>query len=359
MILPLEDRWGILSVLEYEHGTKKALLSLHRKELLEFTTVAREERESFLNDVASNYAVSCFRQGKEFLRQAEVSNWLVKPLLLYYGMLAVTKAGLVFQFPDYFTQSRNLHHGISAGESAKAKVEFENASVFLLDPGIYPLIRRALQYEAFAAKTAIPLSEIFTRLPETDGTYRLLFAQQEKPPDYVRITGHIIYRDAADKKVRLGFQLPKEMFDSIKDRFPDEIVKGMDIVEEDTVGGTIVTLRSKQCWENEVAASSQTPRETSTTLDNNTALILPMMFHGRKHRISEAELMFLAMFYFSSLARYQPHLWLEMHAGLKNLAVILCQQIIQSCENKFLGLVHRELQYAGLLPLVENVKAAN
>jgi hypothetical protein len=80
MIFPLEDRWGILSILEYEHGARKALLSLLSKNLLNFSNTDSKDREQFLSNTASVYAVSAFRQGKEFFRQAESSSWLVKPL---------------------------------------------------------------------------------------------------------------------------------------------------------------------------------------------------------------------------------------------------------------------------------------
>lgn len=149
MILPVEDRWGVLSVLEHEHGAKKALLSLFRNDQLDFKLIQSLDQETFLEEVASSYAAHAFRQGKEFFRHAETSSWLAKPLLLYYGMLTVVKSGLVFKFPDFFRDEKNLLHGISAGDRVKTEVDFQKEYVEIHKGGIYPLARNALEHALF------------------------------------------------------------------------------------------------------------------------------------------------------------------------------------------------------------------
>ncbi len=357
MIFPLEDRWGILSILEYEHGAKKALLSLHRKHLLQFGHTDAEQQERFLSEIASTYAVSAFRQGKEFFRHAETSSWLVKPLLLYYGMLAVAKAGLVFQSPDYFTDAKNLGHGVGSGDRAKAAADFQNEYVEIRKAGMYPLVRAALEHETFPEGTQLRLAEILTRLPEVDATYRLVFHRQDDPLNYVKVWGNVFYRDPEDNRVHMGFQLPMSVFESIRGRLPIEITGNVEIKTVDVSGQPMAGFRSTQSWDNEAAAVEVMPRVLTRTLDQNFALILPIEIEGKQYRVSEVELIYLATFYLSSLARYQPHLWLEMQAGADNLAVLLCQDLLRSSENKFLGLAQRELHYAGLLPLVETAQA--
>lgn len=357
MIVPLEDRWGILSVLEYEHGAKKALLSLRRKDLLKFAHTCAEEQEVFLSDTGCAYAVSSFRQGKEFFRHAETSNWLAKPLLLYYGMLAVVKGALVFEFPDYFCDRKHLRHGISAGDRAKTAIDFRTEYINVHETGVFPLGRAAFEQVPFAKDTRLFLTEILTRLPEVDATYRHVFGRHDDPLGYVKIEGSVLYRDPQEQRIRLGFHLPPDLFDGIKERLPATVVENAEIGTIDISGKTRVSFKSKQSWDNESAAMDAIPRSLTPTLDNNFALILPIEKSGKKYEVSELELIYLGVFYFSSLARYQPHLWLDLQAGTENLGVLLCQDVLRSSENKFLALLQRELHYAGLLPLVESIRA--
>lgn len=95
------------------------------------------------------------------------------------------------------------------------------------------------------------------------------------------------------------------------------------------------------------------PTAVAKMLDNNFAVILPLEIEGVKYDIGEIELMFLLMFYFSSIARYQPHLWLQLHAGTRDFSPILCRDLLNCCENKFLYLLNAKLNYTVSLPLTE------
>lgn len=357
MIIPLEDRWGILSVLEFEHGAKKALLSLHRKNLLKYGDTAPGEQEEFISETASVYAASCLRQGKEFFRHAEAASWLAKPLLLYYGMLSAVKAALVFEFPDYFLDHKNLKHGIGAGARAKSKIDFQTEYVEVQKLGVFPKGRAAFEQEGFAEGTRIVIGEMLLRMPEVDATYRYVLSRHEEPLGCIKIFGNPLFRDPKDRRVRIGFHLPPALYGIVKDRLPASVVNNAEIAEIEIDGEKRVSFRSKESWLDDAAASEALPRSLAQTLDNNFALILPLEKGGKLYELSELELIYLVVFYLSNLARYQPHLWLDLLAGTEDLSVLLCHEILRTCENKFLALLRNELNYAGLLPLVESFRA--
>ena len=350
MILPLEDRWGLLSILEYEHGAKKALLALLEEGELEFRVIEEPRRRAFIEEEAAVYASHGFRQAKEFFRHAEASSWLAKPLLLYYGMLGVVKSGLVMRFPDYFRNPENLLHGIGSGDRAKTTVDFQREGVEIREEGVYPLARLALDLRPLPPRTTMTLHDLLTRLPEVDATYRFVFRRQGDPPNCIKIWGNVIYRDPADGRARMGFDLAPGVYDSIRPRLPDEIVANADVTELRDGGAPRIIFRSRRTWDSEFEARAEIPHSITSTLDQNFALILPVVLNDQSFQLTELELMYLAIFYFSNLARYQPHLWVGLHAGADDLAVLLCQDLMRSCENKFLGLVQQELQYAYLLP---------
>jgi hypothetical protein len=351
MIFPIEDRWGILSILEYEYGSREALLSLWGKKELDFTLVAPEQHETFLKETASAYATRGFAQGKELFRHAEASSWLTKPLLLYYGMLSVVKSGLVFRFPDYFLDPKNLGHGIGAGARVKTDINFEKEYVTIQKDGLYPLARQALGQDTFPSGTRITLHNILTTLPDADASYRLVCGKQGEPINYLKLWGNLVYRDPTDQRVRVGFHLTQALMDSVSSRLPAEITENFDVQRAKEPTAIRYEFRSKQTWENEAeAAFARLPEAITTTLDQNFAMILPIEVEGKMYSVGELELMYLMTFYLSSLARYQPHLWMRMHSGAHDLTVLLCQDILRSSENKFLDLVQRKLRYAGLLP---------
>ena len=96
------------------------------------------------------------------------------------------------------------------------------------------------------------------------------------------------------------------------------------------------------------------PAVISSTLDNNYALIFPVEVDGCRHDFSEIELTYILTFYFSSIARHQPHLWLQLHAGAKDFSALLCRDILNSCENKFLRLLNAKLNYTTSWSLAPN-----
>jgi len=188
-------------------------------------------------------------------------------------------------------------------------------------------------------------------LPEVDGWYRLLFNKGKEPLDWIKINGPIVVQ--ASDGYHVGFNLAEESFKSIEPRLPALVKDNFNANGfKHSSGEMLVGFSSKNVWPSEQqAVSLGTPAVLSPTLDNNNALILPIEINNVKYDFSEVELIYLLIFYFSSLARYQPHLWLQLQAGAKDFSVLLCQNILTSCENKFLRLVNARLYYTVSLPL--------
>lgn len=103
----------------------------------------------------------------------------------------------------------------------------------------------------------------------------------------------------------------------------------------------------------EAARSIGVPPVMTPNGNASCNVILPLQCNGVLYDISEVELNFLLMFYLSSIARYQPHLWLQMHAGTEDFSALLTQTLLNTCENHFLGLVWARLYYTMSLPLVK------
>lgn len=123
MLLPLEDRWSLLAVLEQEHGAREALLRLHGTGDLRFLSTPQPEQADFIRETACRYVAQSLKQSKELFRQAESSSWLVKPLILYYAMLTCAKGCLTFDTPDFMKSKASRSHGISTNNEFRTNVE--------------------------------------------------------------------------------------------------------------------------------------------------------------------------------------------------------------------------------------------
>lgn len=351
MLVPLEDRWSLLAVLEQEHGAREALLRLQSLSELKFEATPPDEQVDFIRGTACLYVAQSFKQSKELFRQAETSSWLVKPLLLYYAMLACVKGCLVFGTPDFMKSRKSRLHGLSTNNEFRSQLDLSKEVIRLKEDGMYALARSALELPPLPAPCDIQLHDILTRLPEIDGPYRLLFQKNEGQRNWLKIDGEILM--TSPEGIRVGFNLPEELYKKIEMRLPETILAGFDKSSIQTDSGeTRISYLSKAAWTSQPGAVSWgIPAVISSTMDNNYALIFPVNFDGARHDFSEIELTFMLMFYFSSIARYQPHLWLQLHAGAKDFSALLCRDILNSCENKFLRLVNSKLNYTISLPL--------
>jgi hypothetical protein len=273
-------------------------------------------------------------------------------------MLTCAKGCLIFDTADFIKARSSRSHGISTNNEFRTDLDLASEAVQIKGDGVYSLVRSALQLPPLPLNSVIPVQQILTRLPEVDNWYRLLFKKTTEPLDWIKIQGSIIV-PAADG-FHLGFNLTEDLYRTVEQRLPGSITENFDVKPfAHSNGATLVGFSSKHVWPNEPGAVSLgIPAAISSTLDNNFAVILPIEIAGVKYDISEMELIYLLMFYFSSIARYQPHLWLQLQAGAKDFSVLLCQNILTSCENKFLRLVIARLYYTISLPLMPALSTA-
>ena len=337
-------------MLEYEHGAKEALARLAKAGDLVFETVGQPNQTRFLEEDAPLYASMSFRQGKEFFAHAERSSLLAKPLLLYYGMLATVKASLVFQFPDFFLTRSHLKHGLTSGEKIRDRLDFERESVRILPDGVYPLARKAIGLSSWPDDSSISVQEILTRLPGVNESYRIFCHKALVPDNLAHITGDIVYYEPAEGGFMASFWLPKKELDKFGGRFPDlsSFFGIQDAVDQN--GQPIRMFRSKAYWGAAELARQNLPL-CVTTAQGTSGVLFPVVVGKHSVEVSEIELYFMIMYYLSELARYQPKLWLEVQSGTKDLNVLLCRDLIQTCENRFLDLLQARLATSFLLPL--------
>jgi YaaC-like Protein len=352
MIFPLEDRWGGLSLLEHEYGARETLLSLNRAGELSFAEIPEPQREDFIRNTAAPYAAQSFHQAKEFFRHAESSSWLVKPLLLYYGMLAATKASLTFTDCDFFLTAPSRKHGLSRDKTT-GQSSLTDARLTIQVNGVFPSARARLHRSATPADLKVRVDEILCRLPDTFGSYRLYTKGSET--QFIQTEPAWVARSPlVSSPAHIVFDLPEAAVEAKRSLLPPCLATDFEVVRPHAGALRFV---SHQTWAEERDANLELQRgfvsALAPTLDNKAAFILPIEIDGTLHQFTEIELIYLITFYFSEIARYSPHIWLQMHSGAENFSVLLCQDVLRACENKFLQSLQNKMVYAVLTPFAQ------
>lgn len=105
------------------------LLDFETRDLIESCFYKRHGRKANLKKV--NEVKSSFIQGREYFTNARNANFSVKPLLLYYGVVSLTKALVLYLEPRLHEESLKPSHGLEVTNWAAAlnKSQFEELTV--------------------------------------------------------------------------------------------------------------------------------------------------------------------------------------------------------------------------------------
>lgn len=358
MPLPLEERWGLFTLFEYEYSARQTLQKLREQRQLRYISDLRASsvttRRRFVEESSVRFLCQSLSQGKELFRHAETADWRVKPLLLYYAMLSMVKAALVFKFPDYFQVSDHLRHGVTIGPPARRPFAFRDDYVELKGAGVYQLARRALDFPRLPADLRLTLHDILTRLPDLDSWYRILLHLPDTESNCLRFLQGpdlALRQDENTHEYFVSLHLTADQYDSFRGKFPRRFSREFPSSFRVIEGQRVREFASRTRNRNRAEVAAAGDRLIAYDANNNLYVIATLTGQGRRHTFVEIELHYLLMFYLSNLARYQPHIWSQIYSGRNDQSAIVIQGFIRTCENKFLQLLQRYLQAVGLISL--------
>lgn len=346
MALPIDTRWGVLALFEYEYSTRLALKRLRaRRELNYLSNLPPSKRRKFVDTETVRFICQSLGQGKEYFKHAESSDWKIKPLLLYYGMLSVVKGVLAFDFPDYFANKEHLHHGLTIGSSVRQSVELRKDSVQLKPSGVFQLARRSLAKASLPAGFSITLHEIITRLAEIDGTYRLLFRLPQAESNtfqFLNRANDVLLLDQSTGQWYVRLVSAEQLYRDFLPKLNIEFLKEFK-AEPPQSGQSWQNLIGQTRSLNRAAIEAVFYRHCVSSADGVISTSGKYEYKGAAYSLLEIELQYLIMFYLSNLARYQPHIWSEVLSGISNTAAVIIKEVVQNAENGFLALLQHHL----------------
>jgi hypothetical protein len=175
---PTQKMWDNFLYFESEPTTKTFLQQTYEKHGIHKANI-----HAFQN--ASKF-IYYLKQARQYYLSARQSDILVKPLLLYYGMVSLLKSYILTRDPEYPANTRVLQHGITSRKIKKNYYALAEDEVKVQKEGLLPYLHSFLSKEGLNEKYKI--QTLLSMIPELQAAYQRLYHQTSLIP--VSLSSH-------------------------------------------------------------------------------------------------------------------------------------------------------------------------
>ncbi|WP_339060739.1 YaaC family protein [Tepidibacillus marianensis] len=192
---PYQKMWDTFVYFESEPKTKR-----HLQKVYEQFDQKNGYKLAFQNTSKFIYFI---KQSREYFNSAEKSNILVKPLLIYYGMMNLIKALVLTKDPSYPSNISVLRHGITTRKLKKNNYQFHEDEIKIQKEGLIPLFYSLMTQEPIEKIDGqkYKIKELLSLLPELVDSYKTSFNEQRIYP----------FSIASKNNHEINFSLTKEV----------------------------------------------------------------------------------------------------------------------------------------------------
>lgn len=133
--------------------------------------IENPEQKSYENGYAFLYYLE---HGQIYYQQASSSPLIIKPILLFYGLVHLIKACILTKDPDYPETTAVLAHGVSTRKRKKQNYHFFQDEVKFQKNGLFPFISEKLFHMKQLEGEKVIMEELLKLIPELDDLFFLL-----------------------------------------------------------------------------------------------------------------------------------------------------------------------------------------
>ncbi|MEH7073227.1 YaaC family protein [Neobacillus drentensis] len=133
--------------------------------------IENPEQKSYENCYAFLYYLE---HGQVYYKQAESSPLIIKPILLFYGLVHLIKACILTTDPSYPETTAVLAHGVSTRKRKKQNYHFFQDEVKFQKNGLFPFISEKLFHMKQLEGEKVIMEELLKLIPELDELFFLL-----------------------------------------------------------------------------------------------------------------------------------------------------------------------------------------
>ncbi|TCS78130.1 YaaC family protein [Tepidibacillus fermentans] len=173
---PYQKMWDTFVYFESEAKTKQYLQEIYEK-----IDEKNGYKLAFHNTSKFIYFI---KQAREYFHSAEKSNILVKPLLIYYGMMNLMKAVILTKDPSYPSHTGVLRHGITTRKLKKSNYQFHEDEIKIQKEGLIPLFYNLITQQPIEKIDGqkFKIKELLSLLPEILDSYKKSYDEQRIYP---------------------------------------------------------------------------------------------------------------------------------------------------------------------------------
>lgn len=252
------------------------------------------EQKSYENCYAFLYYLE---HGQIYYQQAEKSPLILKPILLFYGLVHLIKACILTVDPSYPETTAVLAHGVSTRKRKKQNYQFFHDEVKLQKNGLFPFMSEKLFHVKQLEGEKVIMEELLQLIPELDELFGLLLGKKS----------HCRLAQEGDKLI-----VPETILDHyhMTENRLKEFLAGKFVSEvEFSTDGLSFVGEGRERWVSEISPLKY-------NLENDV-WTLPL-HKDRFFHFPELLVHYLLLYNLSMIARYETEWWSELTKMMPN-----------------------------------------
>ncbi|MEX2104693.1 MAG: YaaC family protein, partial [Bacilli bacterium] len=166
---PYSKMWDTFVYFESE-ATTKSFLHKHYE-------MVCDDAKHRAYDNATKF-IYFIKQAREYYNTAVKSHVLVKPLLLYYGMMSLLKAVVIKYDPFYPNNTGVLRHGMTTRKLKKTNYVFHEDEVKIQKEGLLPHFASLIHSPVLRSQPKYRIQHLISLLPEIKDSYERLYEKK-------------------------------------------------------------------------------------------------------------------------------------------------------------------------------------
>lgn len=164
------------------------------KKCYQKNNVDQPDQKSYENCYAFLYYLE---HGKIYYEQADKAPLILKPILLFYGLVHLIKACILTVDPAYPETTAVLAHGVSTRKRKKQNYIFFQDEVKLQKNGLFPFMSEKLFQMKHLEGEKVIMEELLQLIPELDQLFAIVtgkgtFKRLERDGDFFVVPGEIL-----------------------------------------------------------------------------------------------------------------------------------------------------------------------
>jgi hypothetical protein len=193
---PYNKLWDSFLFFENEPVSKSFLQGIYQKEHPEkYRTLAFQNTAKFIYNI---------KQARQYYTAAMQSEILIRPLLLYYGMVSLLKAYILTRDPFYPATTRVLQHGLTSRKIKKSQYSVGDDEIKIQKEGLLPYVYSFLTNKPLESRYKV--HELFALIPELQTSYQKVYQKENLIP--VNLSAHYDFQHPSTL-----FYLPESVLD--------------------------------------------------------------------------------------------------------------------------------------------------